>query len=77
MKYFPNENKYDWEGNWNENEIIRQWKSDLELEQPKHAIVDKNLDKYPYFFEAELESNYRKIFESEKWILYEKINPIN
>ena len=77
MKYFPSENKYDWEGNWNENEIIKQWQSDLKTEQPKHAIVDKNLDKYPYFFEAELNSNYINIFESEKWILYEKINSIN
>ncbi len=72
MKYFPSENKYNWEGNWNENEIIKQWKSDLETEQPQFAIVDKNLDKYPYFFESELNSNYKNIFESEKWILYQK-----
>lgn len=72
MKYFPIENKYNWEGNWNETEVINQWKYDLEIEQPQYAIVDKNLDKYPYFFESELNSNYINIFESEKWILYQK-----
>ena len=60
MKYFPSENKYNWEGNWNENEIIKQWKSDLETEQPQFAIVDKNLDKYPYFFESELGATIEK-----------------
>ena len=77
MKYFPKENKYNWEGNWNEKEIIYQWKSDLEMEQPKYALIDKNMDQYPYFFEEVLDTNYQIIYESEKWTLYKLLSLIN
>ncbi len=73
IRYSPNENRYTWDRNWNEEKIINDWHIDLEKEQPNYAIVDKYMDQYPEFFGEVLDSYFKIIYEDEYTILYEKV----
>ena len=76
MRYSPNENRYTWDRNWNEQKIIKDWHTDLEKEQPKYAIVDKYMDQYPKFFGEVLDDYFEVVYEDEYTILYEKVKNI-
>ena len=69
MKYFQ-EDKYKWESNWNEEKIAKDFQDDFLIEKPDWAIVDRNLPKYPKFFENVLLKYYEIEFEGSQFSLY-------
>ena len=69
MKYFQ-EDKYKWESNWNEEKIAKDFQDDFLIEKPEWAIVDRNLPKYPKFFENVLLEYYEIEFEGSQFSLY-------
>jgi len=69
MKYFQEE-KYKWENNWDEETIVNDFYSDFENENPKWAVVDKNIPTFPDFFAELLLENYIVEFEGSQFNLY-------
>ncbi len=69
MKYFQEE-KYKWEDNWDEETIVNDFYSDFENENPRWAVVDKNIPTFPDFFAELLSENYIVEFEGSQFNLY-------
>ena len=69
MKYFQEE-KYKWEDNWDEEIIVNDFYSDFENENPRWAVVDKNIPTFPDFFAELLSKNYIVEYEGSQFNLY-------
>jgi hypothetical protein len=70
MKYYQTD-KYTWENNWDEKEIVSDFYEDINKEKPNFALVDKYMVTYPTFFQHLLDKDYELIFDGEEYQLYE------
>ena len=75
MKYHQTE-MYIWDKNWNEDEIKRDFYADLELEQPKYAIVNIGIIEPPMFFTDLLDKFYITVYEDDSFKVLKRVNEI-
>ena len=75
MKYYQTE-MYVWDKNWNEDEIKRDFYSDLELEQPQYAIINTGIIEPPIFFIELLDEFYKTVYEDGSFKILERVSDI-
>ena len=63
--------RYTWE-NFSENEMIKEFIADSNIEKPNYALVDKKHSAIPEFFVSYLNQNYSVIFTGEEYDLYKR-----
>ena len=73
MRYQQN-HMYTWNHNWDEKDVIAGFKSDLDRENPKYAVINTSINKPPYFFDEIIKNEFVLIYKNETFLIYKKNN---
>jgi len=73
MRYQQN-HMYTWNHNWDENDVIAGFKSDLDRENPEYAVINTSINKPPNFFDEIIKNEFVLIHKNETFLIYKKNN---
>ena len=74
MRYHQ-DHMYTWNNNWDEKDVIASFKSDLEKERPKYAVINTSINKPPTFLNDIIKNEYKLTHKNDSILIYEKNTP--